>query len=137
MKKWTKAELLAALQNQGINVELHGEVILATMEEHGELPILISVGETQIVMKVDLYPVSMAINSANINEAFLRMNDTLPMSNVSIYDNAEGEAIYALSGQMAASTIIENITLELDVLAENALELHDVAKDGFTTEKQA
>jgi len=134
MKKWTTAELLAALQAQGVNVELHGEVILATMEEYGDLPILISVGETQIVMKIDLYPVSSAISTVNTNEAFLRMNDTLPMSNVSIYDNAEGEAIYALSGQMASSTIIENITLELDVLAENALELHEVAKDGFVSE---
>jgi len=35
---------------------------------------------------------------------------------------------------MASSTIIENITLELDVLAENALELHEVAKDGFVSE---
>ena len=39
MKKWTTAELLAALQAQGVNVELHGEVILATMEEYGDLMI--------------------------------------------------------------------------------------------------
>jgi uncharacterized protein YjfI (DUF2170 family) len=136
MKKWNTTELLFALKKQGANVELHGEIILATMEEHGDLPILISVGESQIVMKVDLYPVSAAVNPARINEAFLRMNDTLPMSNVSIYDNADGEAIYALSGQMAASTIFENIVLELDILAENALELHEVAKDGFIN-KQA
>tara|TARA_R110001583_G_scaffold131248_3_gene282949 strand:- start:3399 stop:3809 length:411 start_codon:yes stop_codon:yes gene_type:complete len=136
MKKWTLGDLLSSLQVNSINAEKHGDVILVVMEEFGELPILITVGETQIVMKVDLYPVSSAKNQQLANETFLRMNDTLPMSNISIYNDANGEAIYAISGQMAVSTIIENIILELDILADNALELHDAVNDGFVA-KQA
>lgn len=136
MKKWTLGDLLSSLQENGINAEKHSDVILVIMEDFGDLPVLITVGEAQIVMKVDLYPVSSAEDKGLANETFLRMNDTLPMSNISIYDNAEGEAIYALSGQMAVSTIIENIILELDILADNALELHDAVKESFLA-KQA
>lgn len=136
MKKWTLADLISSLKENDINAEKHGDVIVVVMEDFGELPVLITVGETQIVMKVDLYPANSAGNQALVNETFLRMNDTLPMSNISIYNDAKGEAIYALSGQMAVSTIIENIILELDILADNALELHDVVKDSFLA-KQA
>lgn len=136
MNKWTLADLLSSLQENGINAEKHGDVILVIMENFGDLPILVTVGETQIVMKVDLYPVSAAENKELANDVFLRMNDTLPMSNISIYSDADGNDIYALSGQMAVSTMIENIILELDVLADNALELHDVVKDSFLA-KQA
>lgn len=113
-------------------VEGADPVLLATMHEYGDLPIYLSVGGSQIVCSVLLWPVSEQKDAARFNEFLLKAQRIIPLSNFAItaVDNQE---IYELMGELSCKTTLQTILIELRTLAENAIDATEL-RDTFGTE---
>ena len=107
-------------------------VLLATMHEYGDLPIYLSVGGSQIVCSVLLWPVSEQKDAAKFNEFLLKAQRIIPLSNFAItaVDNQE---IYELMGELSCKTTLQTILIELRTLAENAIDATEL-RDTFGSE---
>ncbi|MBB5747117.1 YjfI family protein [Brevundimonas variabilis] len=107
-------------------------VLLATMHEYGDLPIYLSVGGSQIVCSVLLWPVSEQKDAARFNEFLLKAQRIIPLSNFAItaVDNQE---IYELMGELSCKTTLQTILIELRTLAENAIDATEL-RDTFGAE---
>ncbi len=107
-------------------------VLLATMHEYGDLPIYLSVGGSQIVCSVLLWPVAEQKDAAAFNEFLLKAQRIIPLSNFAItaVDNQE---IYELMGELSCKTTLQTILIELRTLAENAIDATEL-RETFGTE---
>lgn len=132
--RWDTLSLSEALshteemQNGSLQLELVDDCIIATMVEHGDLPVVISISSDQMLMEASLFPVS-AIDDVNaLNEEFLRSHKYLPLSTVAI-ETIHGEDHYVLFGALSASSTLENVMLELHTLATNVLNVADACEE--------
>lgn len=102
-------------------VEGADPVLLATMHEYGDLPIYLSVGGTQIMGSVLLWPVSEQVDPAAFNEFLLKAQRVVPLSNFGITSIGDQD-IYELMGELSSKTTLQTILIELRTLAENAID---------------
>ncbi|WP_077354723.1 YjfI family protein [Brevundimonas sp. LM2] len=96
-------------------------VLLATMNEYGDLPIYLSVGGEQIVVSVLLWPVSEQTDTARFNEFLLKAQRVVPLSNFAITTVGDQD-VYELMGELSSKTTLQTILIELRTLAENAID---------------
>ena len=127
---WTVPAVKAALEESSLVREgeltlrvLEGAdpVLLATMHEYGDLPIYLSVGGAQIVVSVLLWPVSEQSDTARFNEFLLKAQKIVPLSNFGISTVGDRD-YYELFGELATTTPLDTILIELRTLAENAID---------------
>lgn len=128
---WTVPSLKAALESaSGLRpeemslrvVEGADPVLLATMKEHGDLEIFVSVSEQQIAASVLLWPVDEQEDRHAFNEFLLKAQKIVPLSNFGISTVGERD-YYELFGELATTTPLDTILIELRTLAENAIEV--------------
>lgn len=124
---WTIASLADALgaggEADGLSVaRIEGAepVLVATMREHGDLPIFISVAGEQIIVSTLLWPVDEQANAAEFNTFLLKAQKVVPLSNFAI-TSVDGRDYYELIGELAVESSLAMVQLELRVLAENAI----------------
>ena len=96
-------------------------VLLATMHEYGDLPIYLSVGGSQIVVSVLLWPVAEQADRHAFNEFLLKAQRVVPLSNFAI-TSVSGEDVYELMGELSCKTTLQTVLIELRTLAENAID---------------
>ena len=96
-------------------------VLLATMHEYGDLPIYLSVGGSQVVVSVLLWPVAEQADTARFNEFLLRAQRVVPLSNFAI-TSVNDQDVYELMGELSSTTTLQTILIELRTLAENAID---------------
>jgi len=106
-------------------------VLLATMHEYGDLPVYLSVGGAQIVCSVLLWPVAEQADRHAFNEFLLKAQKLVPLSNFGI-SAVNGRDYYELFGELAPSSSLDDILIELRVLAENAIEAASDLRSSFT-----
>lgn len=124
---WTIGSLSDAIRRAGIDEEIAVEriegaepVIVATMREHGDLPIFISIAGEQIVVSTLLWPVDEQENADAFNAFILKAQKVVPLSNFAITE-VDGRDYYELIGELSAESSLQMILLELRVLADNAI----------------
>ena len=85
-----------------------------------EFPIHVTMTETQILSVTPLFSTAevLAGKLGELNEAFLRLSPAVPLSSVGL----QGDT-YILFGSMALSTRLEVIAHELEVQAENTIDV--------------
>ena len=127
---WTVPAIRSALETSDLAREgemtlrvLEGAepVLLATMHDYGDLPIYLSVGGSQIVASVLLWPVAEQKDAARFNEFLLKAQRVVPLSNFAI-TSVSGEDVYELMGELSCKTPLQTILIELRTLAENAID---------------
>jgi uncharacterized protein YjfI (DUF2170 family) len=128
---WTTESLFMALTGTdavttgAIEVELvHGtsDSLAATMTNFGDLSIIMSVGTEQILAQVLLWPVDSLKDPAGFAEMALRTHKLMPLSTFGIAKGPDGIDYYELFGAMSASSKLDDVVLELETLADNAIE---------------
>lgn len=95
-------------------------VLLVTMHEQGELEIFVSVTDAQIAASVLLWPVDEQRERHAFNEFLLKAQKLVPLSNFGIA-TVDGRDFYELFGEIATTTPLDTIVIELRALAENAI----------------
>lgn len=123
---WTTQSLFDAMYeldvvtNGEITITRVGDCLAATMHEYGDLPVVISTSENQMLMESVLFPVAVVKDKDALNDEFLRNHKYLPLSTVAI-ETFNGEDHYVLFGALSATSTLENVMLELTTLADNVL----------------
>lgn len=102
-------------------VEGDEPVLLATMHEQGDLEIFVNVSEAQIAASVLLWPCDEQPDRAAFNELLLKGQKLVPLSNFGIA-TIDDRDFYELFGELATTSSLETIVIELRTLAENAIE---------------
>jgi len=100
-------------------IEGNTPVIQAVMQDVDEFPVMITVGEEQILAIVNLWT-SDDIKEGKkdtLNELLLRLNLPVPLSSFSIINNQ-----YVLFGAMSVNSNITEIVEEITTLANNVIE---------------
>lgn len=134
---WTIGSLTEAIRGAGTDEEIAVEriegaepVIVATMREHGDLPIFISIAGEQIVVSTLLWPVDEQENADAFNAFILKAQKVVPLSNFAITE-VDGRDYYELIGELSAESSLGMILLELRVLADNAISAARDLRDAF------
>jgi uncharacterized protein YjfI (DUF2170 family) len=111
-------------------VEGADPILLVTMHDHGDLEIFVSVSDQQIAASVLLWPVDEQEDRHAFNEFLLKAQKLVPLSNFGI--SAVGDRdFYELFGELAPSSSLDDILIELRVLAENAIEAASDLRSSF------
>ena len=107
-------------------VVLDDDVLQVTCSNDDEFPINIAQTDTQLLTVSHLCLVS-EVSEAKIdefNDALLQLSPAIPLSSV----GKQGDS-YILFGAMSLNTTFENIIHELEVQAENCLEVLDAIEE--------
>ncbi|WP_375421894.1 YjfI family protein [uncultured Sphingomonas sp.] len=127
---WTVRSLKAALDTSdaarsgeiGLRiVEGADPVLLVTMHQHGDLEAFVNVSEAQIAASVLLWPCDEQPDRHQFNEFLLKAQKLVPLSNFGIA-TVDGRDFYELFGELATTSPLDTIVIELRALAENAIE---------------
>ena len=130
-ENWTTQSLHGALaqsepaNEKAIEVELIEGAdpgILITMREFGDLPLLMSVSGSQIIVDTLLWPVDDVDDSAAFNTMILKTHKLFPLSTFGIRSGADGRDYYEMFGSLSAGSVIESVIFELETLADNAMQ---------------
>jgi hypothetical protein len=130
-RNWTTETLYEALAQSetagegGIEVELVEGTdpgILITMTEFGDLPLLMSVSGSQILVDTLLWPVDEVSDPAAFNEMIMKTHKLLPLSTFGIRQGPDGREYYEMFGSLSAGSILESILFEIEMLADNAMQ---------------
>ena len=112
-------------------VEGADPILLVTMHEHGDLELFVNVSEAQIAASVLLWPCDEQPDRTAFNEFLLKAQKLVPLSNFGIA-TVEGRDFYELFGELATTTSLDTIVIELRTLAENAIEAATDLRDAFS-----
>jgi len=121
-----EGEALAARVVEGAD-----PVLLVTMPDAGDLEIFVSVSDQQIAASVLLWPVDEQEDRHAFNEFLLKAQKLVPLSNFGITTVADRD-FYELFGELATTSSLEDIIIELRMLAENAIEAASDLRTSFT-----
>ena len=128
---WTTETLHEALSQSesamegSITVELVAGIdpaILITMSEFGDLPLLLSVSGSQILVETLLWPVDEVKDTAAFNELILKTHKLLPLSTFGIRHGPDGRDYYEMFGSLSAGSILASVQFEIETLADNAMQ---------------
>jgi uncharacterized protein YjfI (DUF2170 family) len=111
-------------------VEGSDPVLLVTMHHHGDLEAFVNVSEEQIAASVLLWPCDEQPDRAAFNEFLLKAQKLVPLSNFGIA-TVDGRDFYELFGELATTSPLDTIVIELRALAENAIEAATNLRAGF------
>lgn len=136
-ENWTTESLLEAITQSdsaaggGIEVSLVEGTdpgILITMKEFGDLPLVMSVSGSQIIVDTLLWPVEEVDDSAGFNTMILKTHKLFPLSTFGIVAGPDGRDYYELFGSLSAGSILESVIFEIETLADNALQAAEAYK---------
>ncbi len=96
-------------------------VLLVTLHHHGDLEAFVNVSEAQIAASVLLWPCDEQPDRAAFNEFLLKAQKLVPLSNFGIA-TVDGRDFYELFGELATTSPLDTIVIELRALADNAIE---------------
>jgi uncharacterized protein YjfI (DUF2170 family) len=128
---WTTKTLYEALAKSApagdgtIEVELAEGTdpgILITMMEFGDLPLLMSVSGSQILIDTLLWQVDEVNDPAAFNEMILRTHKLLPLSTFGVRQGPDGKEYYEMFGSLSSGSILESVLFEIETLADNAMQ---------------
>jgi len=128
---WTTETLHRALaqspasEEGAISVEMVAGIdpaILITMLDFGDLPLLLSVSGSRILVETLLWPVGEVKDTATFNELILKTHKLLPLSTFGIRQGPDGRDYYELFGSLSAGSILESVQFEIETLADNAMQ---------------
>ncbi len=128
---WTTESLCRALAESEaavegtIRVEMVAGVdpgMLITMVEFGDLPLLMSVSGSQILVDTLLWPVDEVNDTAAFNALILKTHKLLPLSTFGIRKGPDGREYYEMFGSLSAASILESVLFEIETLADNAMQ---------------
>ncbi|GLQ29925.1 hypothetical protein GCM10007876_04030 [Litoribrevibacter albus] len=131
MTVWTTGSLYEALLNKPLfseglaSVELIDGVepsLLVVMKEYGDLPVFVTVAGEQIIAESVLWSKDEVTDVAGFNDAVLRTHKYFPLSTISLDAMPDGQDYYHMFGALSATSLLDNIVFEIEVLATNVIQ---------------
>ncbi len=103
-----------------------GDTLEVTCSENPDFPIVVAATDTQIISVTPLFALSDVVDDKRdeLNKILLALSPVVPLSAIGLQED-----MYILFGSMAVNTVFENLAHELEVQADNTLEVLDALKD--------
>jgi uncharacterized protein YjfI (DUF2170 family) len=111
-------------QTQNISVQAHADSLILTFHEYGDLPVVLVVGDKQILVEATLVERNEFETPSEIDYRLLTTHKYLPLSTIAI-DNIQGQDWYVLFGALSKHSKIDVIAEELDELVSNTFSVID------------
>lgn len=127
---WTLQQINALFKELGfystnnVSVELQDDCLLLNFHDHGDLPVVLALGDKQILVEVALVERSEFKHPHEIDYKLLTSHKYLPLSTVAI-ENINGVDWYVLFGALSTKSNIEVIAEELLELLSNTFSVID------------
>ena len=125
---WTIVALEAELKQDNYcnySVSHIQNALKMTLKQHGDLVVHISMTSKQIFIETVICPVENIQDVNKLNYRLLRIQKLLPLSSVGI-SIINHKDYYLAFGALSLASSLADIVLEIETLAENALELAEV-----------
>lgn len=106
-------------------------VMVVVMRDFGDLEVFVSAGDQQIAASVLLWPVDEQEDRHAFNEFLLKAQKIVPLSNFGISTVGERD-YYELFGELATTSSLDTIVIELRTLAQNAIEAASDLRTSFS-----
>ena len=125
---WTITSLKSALEgafdeDEATLSELQGGAALQVrFPDHGDLEVTVTVAGEQLLASTLLWPRASQAAPTNFEEHALRIHKFLPLSTFGI-TTVDGEDWYELFGALSANATLEDVLMELQRLAQNAVDV--------------
>ena len=112
---------------QGADASLH-----IVMHEYGDLPLFAAVYGEQIVVEAVLWPAEDVRDTAAFNREVLRTHKFFPLSSVGLEIMPDGQECYIMFGALSATSILSNIIVEIETLADNVIKVTEAYESLLT-----
>lgn len=123
MKVWTAKSLAEALQSlESFSTTVVTETSISVISKEQSVPFVVSIKGDYMSVEAKMFANSELNNSTLINELLLKATDLLELASFTVRE-VEGEKVYFILGKLSASTVIENVKLEIETIAQ---ELNEV-----------
>jgi len=99
--------------------------ILITLSEYGDLPVYLTIAGEQIIVESLMWPLSDINDVAKFNDEVLRTHKLFPLSTISLDTLPDGNEYYTMFGALSATSLLSNITFEVETLADNVIKAAD------------
>lgn len=109
---------------QGADASLH-----VTMTEYGDLPLFVAVHGDQIVVEALLWPQADVRDPVAFNEEVLRSHKLFPLSSIGLETLPGDQVCYTMFGALSATSLLANVVLEVEVLADNVIKATEAYED--------
>ena len=135
---WTTSSLHEALLRTDLFVGGHATiefidgldpVLEIGMKEYGDLPVFLTVSGDQIIVESVLWSVSEVEDVNRFNDAILRTHKYFPLSTISLDNMGANGDYYHMFGALSATSLIQNVVLEIEVLASNVIQATEAYGD--------
>lgn len=143
MTMWTTGSLYEALLKKPLfsegaaSIELIDGVepsLHIVMKEFGDLPVFLTVAGEQIIVESVLWGSDEVADVTGFNDAVLRTHKYFPLSTISLDSMADGQDYYHMFGALSASSLLDNIIFEIEVLATNVIEATEAYGEFLTSQ---
>ncbi|KLD74883.1 DUF2170 family protein [Xanthomonas hyacinthi] len=101
-----------------------------TLHDYGAMEIQVAASGSQIFVSTVLAPADQVADRHGLNDACLRLNPLNPLSNLGLIQHA-GKDTYIIFGELSASSSIDEVDEEIQVLAANTLDAAESLKPFF------
>ena len=137
---WTTQTLFTALEQSELVVDGSIKIemiegadpdILITMKEFGDLPIMLGVSGSQIIVDTLLWPVDEVGDSAEFNAMILKTHKIFPLSTFGITRGPNDRDYYEMFGALSSGSILDSIIFEIETLADNAMQAAEAYQTDF------
>lgn len=143
---WTTSSLYQALEKASLfesgraKVEVIDGVeqsLLVIMSDYGDMPIFLNVSGEQIIVEAALWSINDVTDVAAFNDTILRTHKYFPLSTISLDTIAGQGDYYHMFGALSASSVLQNIVLEIEVLANNVIQATEAYAEFISGSAQA
>ena len=117
---------------EGIEPALH-----IVMKEYGDLPVFLTVCGEQIIVESVLWSVDEVKDINLFNDAILRTHKYFPLSTISLDNMGPNGDYYHMFGALSATSLLENVVFEIEVLASNVIQATEAYAEFLTIAVEA
>lgn len=116
---------------EGVDATIH-----IIMHEFGDLPIFLTVFGEQILAESLLFPANEVTNQATFNELMLRTHKCFPLSTICL-EKYGADEYYQMFGALSSTSGLQDVLVEIKLLANNVILATESFSEFFITEKIA
>ncbi|HGB6504285.1 TPA: YjfI family protein, partial [Salmonella enterica subsp. diarizonae serovar 61:z52-z57:-] len=102
--------------------------LIIKMNDYGDLPLTVLFTSQQIIIETYICPANTIRDTAEFNVFLLRNQKVLPLSSVGI-TRVKQEEYYVTFGALSLNSSLDDVTLEITTLIENALDVVEITQD--------
>ena len=102
------------------------------MRDYGDLPLFMTVCGDQIIVEAVLWSTKEVTDVDRFNDIVLRTHKYFPLSTISLEKSGAAGDYYYMFGALSAKSSLEDVVLEVEMLASNVIQATEAYAEHLT-----